>query len=124
MAHLLAGRSGHAGHVGGHRLGHVIADERRRLLLGSATDLADHHDGLRFGVGLEGLEAVDEARAGDGIATDADAGGAADALLLEFVERLVGEGARPAHDADGAAGKGKQNFLELFSLVQPMDWLE
>ena len=51
-------------------------------------------------------EAVDEAGAGNRVAADADAGGDADVLLLELVERLVGERARAAHDADRSAGLG------------------
>ena len=46
------------------------------------------------------LEAVDERRAGHGVAADADARGDADVLQLQLVERLVGERARAAHDAD------------------------
>ena len=43
---------------------------------------------------------------GHRVAADADAGGDADVLLLELVERLVGERARAAHDADRAARLG------------------
>jgi hypothetical protein len=38
---------------------------------------------------------------GHGIAADAHAGGDADALLLQLVQRLVGERAGAADDADG-----------------------
>ena len=62
--------------------------------------------GLGVGVRLEGGQAVDEAGAGDRVAADAHAGGLADALLGELVQRLVGEGARAAHDADRASGQG------------------
>jgi hypothetical protein len=63
----------------------------RGLLLIRATDFTHHHDGPGFGVPLERLEAVDEGRAIDGIAADADAGGLADAGLGELVDELVGE---------------------------------
>ena len=106
VAHLLAGGRGDAGDVGRHRLGHLRLDELGGLLLGRAADLADHHHGLGLGVGLEGLQAVDEAGARHGVAADADAGGHADVLQLELVERLVGEGAGAAHDADRAARLG------------------
>src|SRR4029077_19244507 len=64
------------------------------------ADLADHHDGVGLGVGLEALEAVDEVRPGDRVAADADTRGHADALLLELVQRLVRQRARAADDAD------------------------
>jgi isoleucyl-tRNA synthetase len=54
-----------------------------------ATDLADHDDRVRLGIGLELAQAVDEVGAGYGVATDADACRHADPLLLELVERLV-----------------------------------
>jgi hypothetical protein len=60
---------------------------------------------LVSGSASNALEAVDEAGARDGVAADADAGGDADVLLLELVERLVGERARAAHDADVGAGR-------------------
>ena len=71
----------------------MVLDELGGLFLGRTTDLADHHDGLGVGVGLEGLQAVDEAGAGDGVTADAHARGHADVLLLEFVQRLIGQGA-------------------------------
>ena len=58
-AHRLALRGGEPGDVADDRLGHVVLDVGRGLLLGVAADLADHHDRLRVGVGLERLEGVD-----------------------------------------------------------------
>ena len=104
MAHLLAGRRGHARDVAHDRLRHVRLDEVGRFLFGRAADLAEHDDGLGVGVGFEQLEAVDEARAGNRVAADADARGDADALLVQLVERLVGERAGAADDADRSAG--------------------
>ena len=52
--------------------------ERGGLLLVGAADLADHHDGLRVRILLERVEAIDEVRAVDRIAADADAGGLTD----------------------------------------------
>ena len=106
MAHLLSGRSGHPCHVRRDRLGHVVGDELGSLLLGGPPDLTDHHHRLRLRIGLEGRQAVDERGAGHGVATDADTGRAADALLLQLVQGLVGERAGPAHDAHGATGQG------------------
>ena len=96
---LRPGGRRHPGDVGGDRLGHVGRDELRRPLLLRAADLADHHDRLRLGVLLEGVEAVDEVRARDRVAADAHARGLPDALLRELVQRLVGQGARPRDDA-------------------------
>ena len=56
-----------------------------RFLFGRAADLAEHDHGLGLGVGLEQLEAVDEARAGNRVAADADARRDADALLGQLV---------------------------------------
>ena len=61
---------------------------------------------LVSGSASNALQAVDEAGAGYRVAADADAGGDADVLLLQLVERLVGERARAAHDADRAARLG------------------
>ena len=60
VAHLAARGGGDPGDVGGHRLGHVLGDEGGRPLLLGAADLADHHDRLGLGVGLERRQAVDE----------------------------------------------------------------
>src|SRR5207248_694221 len=81
-------------------------DEVGRLLLLGPADLADHDDGSGRGVGLEGGEAVDERRARHRVASDADAGGDPDVLLLQLVEGLVGKGARAADDAHRAARLG------------------
>jgi hypothetical protein len=43
---------------------------------------------------------------GHRVAADAHAGGLADALLAQLVQRLVGQGARAAHDAHRATGQG------------------
>ena len=73
VAHALAGRRAEAGDVGDHRLGDVLAHERRGALLVVAADLADEHDGLGLVVGLEELEALEEAEAVDRVAAHADA---------------------------------------------------
>ena len=106
VAHLAPGGRGDAGDVGDDGLGHLRRDELGRLLLRGAADLADHHHGLGLGVGLERRQAVDEVRAGHRVAADADAGGLADALLGQLVQRLVGERARARHDPDRPAGQG------------------
>ena len=55
---------------------------------------------MGFGIGFESSQAVNEARARNGIATDANTRGHANALGLKFIQRLVGERSRTAHDAD------------------------
>ena len=54
-------------------LRHVLAHERRGALLVVAADLADEHDGLGLVVGLEALEALEEAEAVERVAAHADA---------------------------------------------------
>src|SRR5208282_4084087 len=49
---------------------------------------------------VEELDGVEKGGANDGIATDADASGLADAELRELVDGFVGQGAAAADDAD------------------------
>ena len=81
---------------------HVLVDVARRLLLLVAADLADHHDELGLGIGLELLEHVDEARADDRVAADADDRRVADAGLGELVADLVRQRARARDEPDRA----------------------
>src|SRR6185312_2831103 len=105
MAHAPAGRGGRAGDEAHHRLLDLVAlDEFRRLLLGRATDLADHDDRLGLVVLEEELEAIDEIGAVDGIAADADAARLAEAGGGGLGHRLVGQGAGARDDADIALG--------------------
>src|SRR2546425_12780566 len=85
-----------------HRLLDARLDVGRRLLLGGAADLADHHDRPRAGVLVEQAQHVDEAGAVDGIAADADARGLADTPLGELAHDLVGERAASREHADVA----------------------
>src|SRR6185295_16132191 len=84
VAHLLAGRRGEAGDVGDYRLGDARGDELGGALLGVAAYLTDHHDQLGLRVGLIQLEDVDEVRADDRVAADADNRGVALARLLQL----------------------------------------
>src|SRR5215213_6798103 len=72
VAHRLARRRGEARDVGDDRLGHVGLDELGSALLGVAADLARQHDELGLRVLLEEAEDVDERRARDRVAADAD----------------------------------------------------
>jgi len=49
---------------------------------------------------LKKLDGVEERRADDGIAADADAGGLADAELRQLMDGFVGQRAAAADDAD------------------------
>src|SRR5947209_4051092 len=89
VAHRLARRRGEAGDVGEHGLRHGLLDEARGLLLLVAADLSDHDHVLGLGIGLELGQDVDEGRADDGIAADADDGGVAEPELRELVPDLV-----------------------------------
>ncbi len=60
------------GDISGHGLRHVVADVFGRFRFLRAPDLADHHDRMRIGIGLEQLEDILERRAVDRIAADAD----------------------------------------------------
>ena len=102
VAHRLAGRRREAGDVGDHRLGDVLGDVLGGLLLGRAADLARHHDQLGLRVGLERGDHVDEARARDRVAADADDARVAEAALGQLVADLVGQRARARDDADVA----------------------
>src|SRR5688572_22994151 len=102
VPHALPFGRGLPGDEPDHRLRHLAADEGRGFLLGRAADLADHDDGVRAGVGLEEPERVDESRADDGIAADADAGRLPDAEPGELVHGLVRERAAARHDADAS----------------------
>src|SRR4029450_3567810 len=69
---------------------------------GRAADLADHDHGVGSRVVLEEAQGVDESRADDRIAADADARRLADAELGQLGDRLVGERPAARDDADAA----------------------
>src|SRR5262245_16056063 len=102
MAHATAWWSGPSGDEGRHWLGDVRLDECRRLLLGGAANLAHHQDRLGLRVVLEEPQHIDERRAGDGVATDADTGRLSQAEVGQLPDRLVGQCAAAADDADRA----------------------
>ena len=103
MAHALARRRLTPCDEGGDGLvRHVLLDPLRRVLFGRAADLTDDEDGVGVGVVLKELERVDEVRALDGVAADADGGRLADACVRELEGCLVGEGAGARDEADVA----------------------
>ena len=77
-------------------------DEGGRFFFGGAADFAHHQDGFGRRIGLVHLQEVDERRADDRVAAEADAGRLAEAEVRELPDGFVGERAAAAHDADGA----------------------
>ena len=82
-------------------LRHPLRDEARGLLLLITADLADEHHDLRLGIGLEPPQDVDERRADDRVAADADDRRVPQPELGQLVPDLVRErpGARDEPDA-------------------------
>jgi hypothetical protein len=109
VAHSSCPAAREAGDVGDDRLRHLGLDERGRLLLLVAADLADHDDRLRLGVGLEALEDVDERRADDRVAADPDDRRVAEAQLRQLVADLVGERARARDEPIGPRGRSRRD---------------
>ena len=60
MTHAPAGRCSLPGDEADHRLAHMAANEFRGLLLGIASDLADHDDGVRIGIIVEESHGIEE----------------------------------------------------------------
>src|SRR5580765_4804764 len=102
VAHPASGRRRLARDEPDHGLPEMPLDPGRRFLLGAAADLADHDDRARVGVLREQLQHVDERRADERVAADANAGGLAEAKLRQLVNRLVGQRAALRHDAYGS----------------------
>jgi hypothetical protein len=102
VAHAAARRRRLAGDEADDRLLEPARDELGGLFLGAAADLADEHDRLGLGVLGEEPQGVDEGRADERVAADADAGGLAEAEQRELVDRLVGERAALRDDPDAA----------------------
>ena len=80
------------------------ADERRRLLLLLAADLADEDDRLGVRVLVEEVEHVDEVRADDRVAADPDAGRLAHAGIGHGLHDLVGQGPGARDEPHRAVG--------------------
>src|SRR5262249_4862437 len=100
MAHALAGRSGLSGDKRCHRLSDVLFDKFRRLLFRAAADLTHHQDRLRSRIILEELQGIDERGAYDWITPEADAGRLSESKIGELPNRLIGQGAAAADEAD------------------------
>src|SRR5216684_4984108 len=100
VAHAAPRRSGLTGDEADDGLLHVGLDPLGGALFGVAADFADQNDGVRVRIVVEKLDGVEKRGADDGIATDADAGGLADAELRQLMDGFVGQRAAAADDAD------------------------
>src|SRR5208283_4558595 len=105
VPHPLPGGSAPPCDVRDDGLREVVADVLGRVLLGRSTDLSDHHEGIRVGVGFEEGQGVDERGPDDRVSPEADARGLAEAGLLDPADDLVGQGAAPRDDADAAGAE-------------------
>lgn len=107
MTHSAAGGSGDTGDEADDGLAAVdgvgLLEELGGVLLGGATDLADHDDTVSLLVLDEDLEAVDEVGAAEGVTANADDERLAEAGLGGLVDGLVGQGAGTRDDTDAAA---------------------
>ena len=79
-----------------------FADEFGGIFFGGAADFADHDDGLGLGVGQKHFQNVDEFRALDRIAANANGGGLAKAFLGGLEHCFIGKRSGARDDADGA----------------------
>ena len=100
MPHPLAGRGRLASDKRGHRLGHMLFDKLRGLLLGRAPDFAHHQDGVGIGVGFKQCQQVDKTGTHQRIAAESHARTLAVAELRELPDGFVGERARATHHAN------------------------
>src|SRR6185437_469649 len=95
MAHAPTGRGGRACDKSDYRFRVSRFDQEfGAVLFGAAADLADHDDGLGRVVAEEQRQRIDEVRAVDGIAADADASRLAEPDGGGLRHRLVSERTR------------------------------
>src|SRR5688572_877879 len=106
VAHAATRRRGAAGDESDNRLRAALlrlgGNERRGFLLGRAADLADHDDRFSRRIGEEEVEHLDELRAFDRVAANADRGGLAEAGARRLEHRFVGQRPGTRHDSDRA----------------------
>lgn len=107
MTHSAAGGSRDTGDEADDGLAAVdgvsLLEELGGVLLGGATNLADHDDTVSLLVLDEDLEAVDEVGAAEGVTANADDERLAKAGLGGLVDGLVGQSAGTRDDTDAAA---------------------
>src|SRR5690625_6522058 len=88
-----------------HRLRHVLLDVCCSFLFGRPADLANQDDGLGLWILLEQLQRIDETRADNRIATDADGRALAQTLAGQLIDRFVGQ-------RTGTRGHAYRTFAE------------
>ena len=99
MPHALSWRCHAAGDEGSDRLLHIVMDPFRSLFLRRTTDLADHEDRLGIRVVIEKLQCIDEVRAFDRVAADADRTRLSDACMGQLEGRFVSQRAGTGNHA-------------------------
>src|SRR5208282_5025740 len=99
VAHAAPRRGRLPGDEADHGLLDVVLDVRGCDFFRIAADLADQDDGVGVRVGIEELDGIEKRRSDDRVATDADAGGLADAKVRQLAHRFVGERAAAAYHA-------------------------
>jgi hypothetical protein len=118
----LPGRRGDAGDEADDRLLHVVLAPARGVGLVRAADLADHDHGVGVGVVVEGLHHVDVLEAVDRVAADADRPTTGQADLRQLRDRLVGQRAGAADDADASLAMDVARHdadLDLVGVISP-----
>ena len=103
MAHALAGRCGHAGDVGHHRLADKSPDVFSGSFFVTATNLAHHDNAFGLRVTLKQLDDINEIHATHRIAANAHAGALTQAIVGGLKHGFVSQRARARDDADGTS---------------------
>src|SRR5882672_6976613 len=102
VAHAAAWRRGLSGDETDDRLLHIRSDPCGGNFFRVATDFADEDDGMRLRIVVEELNRIEKRRTDNGIATDADTRGLADAEACELIHGFVRERAAAADNANVA----------------------
>src|SRR5215475_5373420 len=103
------------------RLLHFRFDISRSFLFGCSADFTDHHNAIRVLILAEKTDSIDEVRADDWIATNADTGGLANPSLRQLPDRFVGEGSASRHDSDIALEMNVSRHDSDFALPRRND---
>ena len=102
MAHAASRRRGLSGDESDYRLFHPRLHIFRRSFFGIAADFADHHDDFGLRILVKQFERVQEIRADDRIAADANGGRLPDAARGKLIHRFVSQSARARNDSHRA----------------------
>nr|GME07389.1 Uncharacterised protein [Ipomoea batatas] len=102
VAHTFALRCRYARNVADNRLGHVLFDERSSFFFRTTTDFTDHDDRFSLWIVLEHFQDVDEVRARDRVAADADTGRLTVTDIGGLLNGFIGQGTGTRNDTDTA----------------------